>query len=183
MKRSEFGKLLNLSTDLVPVGKNNRPQTALVATHITIHNTDNTDAGADALAHAKFLKTTGYYIHPKGSNNKIWVSWHYTVDENRIVKHIPTNEVAYHAKSGNNKSIGIEICMNHGINQQKAFERAAKLIAVLLYDYKLTIDKVVTHSKWTGKKCPSLLLDADGTFGKKWQQFKDSISAELKKID
>jgi N-acetylmuramoyl-L-alanine amidase len=134
------------------------------------------------LAHVDFLNTVGYYIYPKNSGNKIWVSWHYTVDDIRVIKHIPINEVAYHAKSGNSKSIGIEICMHSDINQTAAFDRAAKLIAALMYDLKIPIDKIVTHQKWTGKKCPSLLLDADGTFGVKWQNFKKKIVTELNSI-
>ena len=134
------------------------------------------------MGHAGFLKNTGYYIYPAGSGKKVWVSWHFTVDDARIIKHIPVNEVAYHAKSGNSKSIGIEICMNSGINQAAAFSRAAKLIAALMFDLKLSIDKVVPHKKWTGKNCPSLLLDPDKTIGKKWQNFIDMIVKERNTI-
>lgn len=183
MTRKEFGQQLNLSEDLVPIGKKNRPQTPLAPTYITIHNTDNTDNNADALAHARYLKMTGFYIYPKNSGTKVWVSWHYSVDDFRIVKHIPINEVAFHAKSGNSKSIGIEICMNAGINQAEANLRAARLVAVLMFDLKISIDNVVPHQKWTGKQCPSLLLDADKKIGVKWQNFKNLILAERNIIE
>lgn len=180
MTRQEFGQQLNLTEDLVPIGKKNRSQQPLTPSYITIHNTDNPKPGADALAHARFLKMTGYYIH-KGE--KIWVSWHYTVDDQRVIKHIPVNELAYHARSeGNNKSIGIEICMNSGIDQSLAFLRAARLIAALMYDLNIKIEKVVPHQKWTGKNCPSLLLDADKKIGQKWATFKQLIELELSTI-
>ncbi|MFY7912866.1 MAG: N-acetylmuramoyl-L-alanine amidase family protein [Emticicia sp.] len=182
MTRQEFGQQLNLLEDLVPIGKQNRPQTPLAATFITIHNTDNVSSSANALAHARFLKMTGFYIYPKNSGKKVWVSWHYTVDDLRIVKHIPINEEAYHAKSGNSKSIGIEICMNAGINQTAANLRAARLVAALMFDLKISIDNVVPHQKWTGKQCPSLFLDADKKIGVKWQKFKNLILAERNTI-
>ncbi|WP_064198430.1 MULTISPECIES: N-acetylmuramoyl-L-alanine amidase family protein [Emticicia] len=183
MNRTEFGQQLNLAEDLIAIGRRNRPETPLAPTFITIHNTDNPSAGADALAHARFLKMTGYYIHPRGSGNKVWVSWHYTVDDFRIIKHIPISELAFHAKSGNSKSIGIEICMNAGINQNAANLRAARLVAALMFDLGIGIDKVVPHNKWTGKQCPSLLMDADKTFNVKWGNFKNMILAEFGSID
>lgn len=76
-----------------------------------------------------------------------------------VVKHLPTDEQAYHAGSdANRKSLAIEICMHQGIDQKQANLRAARLAAALLYDLKLTIDQVVTHRSWTGKKCPTLLV-------------------------
>jgi N-acetylmuramoyl-L-alanine amidase CwlA len=184
MTRTQFGTLLNLTTKTIPVGKKNRPQTLLTPTYITVHNTDNKTAGANALAHANFLINTGFYYYPKNSDNKIWVSWHYTIDDNKIYKHLPANEMAFHAKAnGNAKSLGIEICMHNGINQNEAFNRAANLIAALMYDYNIPIEKVVTHYKWTGKKCPSLFLEADGSFGNKWNNFKRKIVTAFNTIN
>lgn len=181
MNRTAFGKLLNLKQDYISSGKPNRPGTPMTLEYITIHNTDNVKKGADALAHAKFVKNTGYYINSAGE--KIYVSWHYTVDDTRIIKHLPINEMGYHARNnGNLRSVGIEICMNNGIDQEAAFLRATRLVAALLYDLKKPKDIVVPHYFWTGKKCPSLLLTNSGP-GQKWNDFILKVRNELASID
>ena len=174
IQRSQLGKQLNLKILEIPAGRPNRPGSPLRATKITIHNTDNTSFGADAEKHSKFLNETGYYIH---NGKKISVSWHYTVDDDSCVRHLPLNEVGWHAgKDGNANSIGIEICMNAGIDQSAAFDRAIKLIACLCFDMGLDPSTdVVPHMTWTGKKCPSLLLDK-GKVGAKWQSFIGKIA-------
>lgn len=126
MTRQELGASLNLEENILPAGRQNRPGILMVPRFITIHNTDNSNAGADARAHGRFLINTGHYML-KG--NKHWVSWHYSVDDIRVVKHLPGNEKAFHAVAGNGQSIGIEVCMNQGIDQAKAFLNAARLCA------------------------------------------------------
>jgi len=176
MLRGQLGSELNLAIDHIAEGRPNRPGSPLSAKFITVHNTDNPNKGADAEAHARFLNKTGYYVH-NGKRN--WVSWHYTVDEDSCVRHLPLNEVGFHAGSreGNASSIGIEICMNQGIDQPQAFERAIKLIACLCFDMGLDpATAVKPHMHWSGKKCPSLLLDK-GQIGAKWKDFVDRIVA------
>ncbi|GAG52876.1 unnamed protein product, partial [marine sediment metagenome] len=41
---------LNIVQDFIPVGNSNRPGRTLAPKSITIHNTDNTDVGANAAA-------------------------------------------------------------------------------------------------------------------------------------
>lgn len=177
MERKEFGTLLNLKEDYIPRDKRNRPGTPNSLEYITVHNTDNTKKGADASAHSKFVKNTGYYTS-KDTGEKIYVSWHYTVDDSQIIKHLPLNEKGFHARNdGNSRSIGIEICMDKGIDQDAAFLRAARLIAALLYDLKKPADAIVPHHFWTGKNCPRLLLD-NGKPGKKWRDFISLVKAE-----
>jgi N-acetylmuramoyl-L-alanine amidase len=180
MDRPTFGKLLNLKEDYIDIGKRNRPGTPNTIEYITIHNTDNVKKGANAAAHAKFVKNTGFDKNSAGE--KIYVSWHYTVDDKMIVKHLPLNEMGYHARNnGNLRSIGIEVCMNEGIAQDAAFLRTARLVATLLYDLKKPKDIVVPHHFWTGKNCPRLLLN-NGKPGAKWRAFIDLIKSELAAI-
>ncbi len=180
MNRTDFGKQLNLKEDLIPIGKQNRPGMPNTLEFITIHNTDNVKPSANAENHSKFLKNTGFYIH---NGEKIWVSWHYTVDDTQIIKHLPTNEMGFHARNnGNLRSIGIEICMNAGIDQDAAFLRAARLVAALRFDLRKSNDAIVPHHYWTGKNCPSLLLN-NGKPGNKWKTFKEMIKAEFAAID
>lgn len=64
---------------------------------ITVHDTASAAPSANARAHANWLSSMANDI-----NSKTWVSWHYTVDEEEIIKHIPDEEVAYHAGDGTN---------------------------------------------------------------------------------
>lgn len=167
--RKEIGKSLNLEIDLIPESNSNRPGIRIIPEYITIHNTDNTSRGAGALAHGRYMKGEDARMRR--------VSWHYTVDDNLCIKHLPINEKGWHAatQEGNNKSIGIEICMNEGIDQNAANQRAATLTAILIYDLNLPLDNVVTHHHWSGKNCPILLLD-DGKPGEKWQKFLEDVN-------
>ncbi len=180
MQRVEFGKLLNLKEDYIPLGRPNRPGTPNTLEYITIHNTDNTDPSADAASYSKFLRTEGYYIL-KGE--KIYSSWHYTVDDSRVLMHLPLNEMAYHSfNNGNTRSLAIQVCMNKGGDRKAAFLRTARLVAALLFDLRKPKDVVVPHMYWTEKKCPRLLLN-NGQLGPKWTQFILSIKREFASID
>ena len=88
-----------------PVGSNCRPGYTLIPQYITIHNTANTDKGADAVAHGKYLSSGG---------KDLYVSYHYAVDDRQAVAIIPESEVAWHAGDGaqgigNRRSFAIEI--------------------------------------------------------------------------
>jgi N-acetylmuramoyl-L-alanine amidase CwlA len=107
------------------------------------------------------------------------VSWHYTADDVRVVQHLPDDEVGWHAKSGNSKSLGVEICQHAGIDQAAANARAALLIAVLLKRHGLGIDAVVSHKFWTGKQCPRVILESAGGF----QSFVDLVSQQFAQIE
>jgi len=143
---------------IIPKGRPNRPGYSMQPKYITIHDTANPSKGADALAHARFLQTTVQKS-----------SWHYTVDDQRIVQHLPINESAWHAGDGasgkgNRSSIGIEICENEGIDRARAEKRAAELVAYLLQRLNLPLEAVVPHKHWSGKNCPHLLLPRWGEF-------------------
>jgi hypothetical protein len=166
---------LNIQQMLIPADHTNRPGKHLNVAGITIHNTDNTDKRANAHAHATFVADTGYY---KINGQKHWVSWHYTVDDREVWQSLPNDEIGWHAGPGNSKTIGIEICMNDGIDQAAANERAAALAAGLLHDHKLGVDSLYTHHRWTGKKCPVLLLNGSKE-GSKWSGFKALVEKGL----
>jgi len=174
--RVELGKSLDLEIDFIPESNSNRPGTRIKPEYITIHNTDNTSAGAGALAHAKYMKGA--------DAQKRKVSWHYTIDDKLCVKHLPLNEMSWHAASaaGNRSSISIEICMNAGIDQSAANRRAATLTAILLYDLSIPINNVVPHHHWSGKNCPRLLLN-DGKPGEKWKKFLEEVNLIYQSIE
>lgn len=159
MNRSELGQSLNLKIELIPEGKPNRSGRKISPDFITIHNTSNANPGADANAHSRFVRNKGHYILASGKRND--VSWHYTVDDKCVIKHLPVTERAIHAGAGNGRSIAIEICMHQEIDQNAANERASRLVAALMHDLGIPKTNVVPHKHWTGKNCPTLLL-SDG---------------------
>ncbi|MGE5484696.1 MAG: N-acetylmuramoyl-L-alanine amidase [Ignavibacteriales bacterium] len=140
--------------DFIPSGRHNRPGRRMIPQWITIHDTANPSPRADALAHARYLK---------GAAADVPASWHFTVDDVRVIQHLPVDEVAYHAGDGakgpgNTTSIGIEICENSGGDRPRAELNACRLIADLLRQCGLGTDRVVPHKKWSGKNCPHLIL-------------------------
>lgn len=181
MQRQDFDEEINLEVSHIPFGNQNRPQEEISASYITIHNTDNSSAGADAKAHINFLSEGGTYEH---NGRLITTSWHYTVDDKRCVNHLPHDAKGWHTadKTGNENSIGIEICMNKGIDQESAFRRAEKLVACLCYDLGINPeDRVVTHQHWSGKFCPSILLSDNSPTN--WESFKNNVIQIYNSID
>ena len=149
---------LNLSQDFIPSGRKNRPGKANPMEYITVHDTGNVNTGAGALNHAKYLKGDS------AANAK--VSYHYTVDDTRVVQHLPDNETAYHAGDGPNgpgnaTSIGVEICINSDGNLTVATDRAARLVAMKCIEHNIPIENVVQHNHWNGKNCPKLIRSGE----------------------
>jgi len=159
--------------DFIPKGRRNRPGYKLVPRYITIHDTANTNVGADAMTHARYLKSNAAAAIP--------ASWHFTVDDRVIVQHLPLNENGWHAGDGangpgNRQSIGIEICENRDGNRALAERNAAWLVAKLLKDYGLGLDRVKQHYDWSGKNCPRVLRGRKGG----WQGFLAAVESHLK---
>jgi N-acetylmuramoyl-L-alanine amidase len=144
--------VVTIIQDFIPSGRRNRPGCKMEARYITIHDTANTRAGADARAHARYLKTYPDLI----------ASWHFTVDDKEIYQHLPLKENGWHAGdgrsgTGNRQSIGIEICENRDGNRPEAEANAAWLTAKLLQEFSLGIEQIKQHNHWSGKDCPRVL--------------------------
>jgi N-acetylmuramoyl-L-alanine amidase CwlA len=174
MRVDEAYAELKVVQDFIPAGNSNRPGKKLAATSITIHNTDNDDPGANAAAHAKYQKGA--------DARKRKVSWHFTVDDAGIYQSLPINEVGWHAASskGNATSIGIEICMNAGLDAPAAYKRAALLTAVLAFQNGIKVSsQILQHHDWSGKNCPRVLrATANGwkDFLEQIKQFRNSLT-------
>ena len=165
--------------DYIPEGRYNRPGGNYKVKYIVIHNTGNFSLSADAKAHRDYVKEDGCKV-----------SWHYTVDDKRIYKHLPEEERAWHAGDGregkgNTYGIGIEMCVNHetlGTKNPteyfyKTMDNTAQLVAELLYKYDLTIKAVKQHWHFSGKNCPQVIREND-----LWEPFLENISQRLEKI-
>ena len=163
----------NVIVDIVPKG-HCIPNTQIVPTSITIHNTGNNNSSA---------KNNHNYMKNINKSGERKASWHFTVDDTEIYQAQSTNYKCYHAgnSNGNNTSIGIEICQFTDSNRQlKAYKNAIALVKTLLKYHNFTIDKVVQHNKWSGKDCPQLLRS--NKFGYNWNWFinqcKEVVTAQ-----
>jgi len=162
---------VRLYKDLIPRGVHARKyKRRMNPRYITVHSTQNYSAGADAWKHSLALKNGKLRATKRVGGNRIgYLVWHYSIDENVAVQHLPTNEQGEHADfdgPGNNYSIGIEMCEHKGNSRSATLDRTAKLIAYLMYEEKIPIYNVVPHYHWerTGlskphKNCPHYLLD------------------------
>jgi N-acetyl-anhydromuramyl-L-alanine amidase AmpD len=163
---------MQIVQDFIPKGRRNRPGYKLEPRYITVHDTANTSAGADAKAHANYVKSAAAAAIP--------ASWHFTVDDKVIYQHLPLNENGWHAGdgtngTGNRQSIGIEICENSNGNRAQAEKNAAWLTAKLLKDHGLKITAVKQHYDWSKKNCPAQIRGRkDG-----WKNFLAAVEAHL----
>src|SRR5690625_1491746 len=130
--------------------------------YIVIHETANTRKGADANAHARL----------QASGNSRQASWHYQVDDNRIIQSFNDDAQCWHAgnRKYNEQSIGIEICVNDDGDFIKAVDNTIKLTKYLMGKYGISADNVIQHNHASGKDCPRYLRS--GKKGVTWPQFK-----------
>jgi len=165
--------MVKIIKKFIPKGQTNqRPGSYMDPKYITVHNTANTNKGANAEMHSRYLLN--------GAGGRV-VGWHFTVDDTEIYQHLPLDEHGWHAGdggngTGNRKSIGIEICENSDGDFGKAVSNAVWLIQKLMEDHNIGIDKVVTHKHWSGKHCPRRLLDQWHGFKKRLENSKEANS-------
>ena len=162
---------ITIQRDIIPAGRRNRPGGSNPDNYITIHETGNSSAGADAAAHGKYLASS--------TGEASLTSWHYTVDDHAIVQHLPDNETAYHAGDGatgpgNTASIGIEICVNSDGDFEKAKANAASLVRLLMAEHGIPLANIKQHHDWNGKNCPATIRSTPGA----WEAFLALCSGE-----
>ena len=152
--------------------------------YITIHSTQNYTG--DAHDHALALKRGALRGGICG-----YLCWHFTVQDDVVIQHIPTNERGEHADfdgPGNRYSIGIEMCEHKGNDLAKTIDRTAQLTAMLMYHHRIPISNVVPHYHWprrgktpANKNCPHFLLE-NGKPGATWNWFKNRVSRHYRRI-
>lgn len=182
---------INVVQRFVPRGKYSRKTIrSMRPQYITVHSTQN--YSGDAWDHAKALER-GKLRAPKrtGGNRIGYLVWHFTVQEDVAIQHLPTNEQGEHADfngPGNNYSVGIEMCEHTGNSRAQTLARTAKLCASLMYQYNIPLKNVVPHYHWPRKglspehkNCPHFLLD-NGRPGRKWNAFLAQVQLEYRRI-
>lgn len=137
----------------IPKGRHNRPGRTRKARGLLYHTTNNWSKGADAEAHANFLRNTNNYT-----------SWHVTVDHDSAVQHLPFGESAYHAGDGghgqyNTYWIGMEICTNRVSQNDKldkeTYNHAVQTAAYIMQKNGLSKkEQLKPHNVVYGKNCP-----------------------------
>ncbi|GAA5483344.1 peptidoglycan recognition protein family protein [Haloferula sargassicola] len=172
---------INLHVDMVPKGTKGRwKYRPMTPRYITIHSTQN--YSADAERHALALKRGALRAPMRRGGNRIgYLIWHFTVDDDSAVQHMPCTEQGEHADfdgPGNNYSIGIEMCEQRGSNIQATIDRTARLTAYLMHQYHIPASRIVPHYHWERKglsqphkNCPHFLLE-NGRPGAKWRRFQ-----------
>jgi len=178
-------KEINLNVSLIPEGKyGRRLKREMQPTYITIHSTQNPTG--DAYAHAKALGRGALRGGVCG-----YLCWHFTVQEDVVIQHLPTNERGEHADfdgPGNTYSIGIEMCEHEGNDQVATMERTAKLAATLMYYHKIPIENIRAHYHWPragynppNKDCPHFLLE-NGLPGETWRWFVGRVNRHYTRL-
>jgi N-acetylmuramoyl-L-alanine amidase len=152
---------LTIESNIIPQNNINRPGLPMQPIYITIHETANTNIGADSYAHYIFLRDGGGPEH---------VSFHYCVDDKVARQLIPDNENAWHAGdgydgTGNRKSIAIETCVNADGDWNKTLSNLVELIAELRVKHNIPSTSVVQHNHWSEKDCPHIIRIPPSIFG------------------
>lgn len=139
-----------------PLQKNQRPGIKQQAQFVTLHETGNTNWGADAPMHERWQ-----HAGCPGAA-EVQVGVHFYVDDTEAIQMLPLDEVSWNAGCGsclgNYAAISIEICVNANGNYEKARHNGAILAAALLNQLGLGLSQLRKHQDWSGKWCPSFLL-------------------------
>lgn len=171
--------------DLIPPGTmGRRYYRPMRPRYITIHSTQNYTG--NAYNHALALKRGALRAPRRVGGNRIgFLTWHFTVQDDIAIQHLPCREQGEHADfdgPGNNYSIGIEMCEHNGNNLGQTIDRTARLTAYLMRAYDIPLDHVVPHYHWprkglnpAHKDCPHFLLE-NGRPGHTWRWFLNRVN-------
>lgn len=138
--------------------------------YITVHQTGNTNRGADAYTHAK-LQSNG---------NSRSASWHYTVDDKEVWQSFEDTAQCWAGGDGNGpgntQSVHVEICINSDGDYKKSVKNGAELVKYLMDKHNLSISKVKQHYDWSRKNCPAQIrANKDGI---SWSDFKNMVNGK-----
>ena len=139
--------------------------------YITVHDTGNCGPAVNEI---KYMVTNNHQV-----------SFHLAVDEAEVIQGLPLDRNSWACGDGangigNRQSINVEICRPTHVNQslyRRAEENAVYVVARLLYENQLSIEKLKKHQDWSGKTCPNVLIKEEG-----WNRFKERVDTVLKAI-
>jgi probable enterotoxin D len=135
---------------------------------IVIHETDNEDVGANAMANRNYF----------ANHSEAQASTHFIVDDKNIIQCLELNQRGWHvgdnrghSNINNSNTVGIEICVNRDGDYNRARANAIELTKYLMVILKLGADRVVRHYDSSGKHCPRKMLDNPAL----WNDFKAQL--------
>ncbi|WP_195927225.1 N-acetylmuramoyl-L-alanine amidase [Turicibacter sanguinis] len=139
--------------------------------YITVHDTGNSGPAVNEI---KYMVTNNHQV-----------SFHLAVDEAEVIQGLPLNRNSWACGdggegTGNRQSINVEICRPTHVNTslyKRAEENAVYVVARLLYENQLSIEKLKKHQDWSEKTCPQVLLNEG-----RWDEFKGRVQTVLKGI-
>ncbi|WP_103109977.1 N-acetylmuramoyl-L-alanine amidase [Brevibacillus reuszeri] len=151
-------------TEMLLTNARSRPRTKITPKGVVIHWTANERRGADALANRNYF-----------NNPTTEASAHYIVDDTKIIRCLPENEMSYHVGAKvykpmalaklstypNNCTIGIEMCVNEDGSFQVMYQRTVELTASILKRYGWGVEQLWRHYDVTGKNCPAFFVGDD----------------------
>ena len=159
---------------LITPNKWSRPQTKIgTIKNIVVHWVGN--AGSTAENNAK-------YFDSLKDGRGTYASSHYIIgNDGVVIRCVPENEVAYHASSANNYSIGIEVCHpdSTGKYTDLAYKALIELLVNLCMRYKLEpAQAIIRHYDVTGKICPKYYVENTDAWKKLRQDVVDAMSKD-----
>ncbi|WP_138329537.1 SH3 domain-containing protein [Clostridium perfringens] len=137
--------------------------------YIVIHDTDNRQAGANAMANRNYFAN-----HPNAK-----ASAHYIIDEGNIIQALEDTWKGWHVGDGNNPNINnsttiaIELCVNKENDFDKTLENGIELTKYLMNKYNIPAENVVMHRDASGKTCSRMMIEDRPSL---WHYFKERIS-------
>ena len=148
---------------IIPWGQwNQRPGYKLLQPPDWIqHETGNERPGTDALNHAAYLEGGAMARDPQTGNlySQV-VSWHFSVDKDRIVQHIPVDEVTWQGADGNGpgnwRCISSELCVPSDGDETKARHNAENLCGQVLKAKGRTRESIGNHWMYNYENAPSV---------------------------
>jgi probable enterotoxin D len=139
--------------------------------YIVIHDTDNRQLGANAMANRNYFAN-----HPEAE-----ASAHYTVDQSNIIQCLENTWRGWHCGDrynpiiNNSNTIAIELCVNPDNNFDKTLQNGIALTKYLMQKYNIPAENVVRHYDVSGKICPKMMIKDRPEL---WSYFKSVIAGQ-----
>lgn len=103
--------------------------------------------------YATHISPAGLYTCYGSNGNYYMASVHASnYSQNTLKFYVCTN-------GGNRNSIGIETCINKGVDYNQVLRNTANLVAHLLVYFDLDPSRVLTHRHFSGKLCPQVMIE------------------------
>lgn len=136
--------------------------------YIVVHDTQNESAGADAIRHYHYFKSTSRQV-----------SAHFMVDDKIVIQLVDVNNIAWHVGDGKGKygitnmnSIGVELCVNQDAKRDEALKNLKMIVSVLMRIYNIPKERVVRHYDASKKLCPKSM---SANNWREWYKFKEGL--------